>query len=74
MNQQQANKLNYIAKKQLLFGVLIGDPGWAKVWVEAEEPIAEIYRSEFYDELFSDDKEYVKSLEESLNWFGVRFV
>jgi len=74
MNQQQANKLNYIAKKQLLFGVLIGDPGWAKVWVEAEEPIAEIYRSLFYDELFSDDLEYRKALEDSVNYFGIRWV
>ena len=48
--------------------------GWARVYVEAERPIPETWRNAFYDELVSDNQEYKKSLEESIRFFGVRWV
>lgn len=47
--------------------------GWARVYVEAERPIPESWRSAFYDELVSENWLYRKKLEESLHWFGVRW-
>ena len=75
MNKEQAKKLNESALK--LFQN--DDPltrtknAWGRVWVEAERPIPEKLRSEFYDELVSDDDGYRKDLEESVRWFGVRY-
>lgn len=74
MDQREAAKLKYLARVKLREGFKIDDPGWARVWVEAEEPIPEVYRSLFYEELCNKDAEYREALEESINWFGVRFV
>lgn len=46
---------------------------WGMVWVEAERPIPEKLRSEFYEELCSPNEAYRKQLEESVRWFGVRY-
>lgn len=48
-------------------------PGWAKVWVESEKSIPESWRSLFYDELASEDDQYRKDLERSINQHGVRW-
>ena len=76
MNQQEAKKLNEFAKKLIQHD----DPlcrmknSWGRVYVEAERPIPEKLRSDFYDELTSDNIEYRKALEESVRYFGVRWL
>lgn len=40
--------------------------GWAKVWIEAEHPMPENWRSEFYKELVSEDLGYKKELEQAI--------
>jgi hypothetical protein len=47
--------------------------GWAKSFVEAEQPIPENWRSSFYDELVHQDDGYRKGLEEALRQHGVRW-
>jgi hypothetical protein len=46
---------------------------WGKMWVEAEKPIPKEFKSDFYDELTSNNVEYRHALEESIRWFGVRW-
>src|ERR1035437_3010909 len=46
---------------------------WARVYVEAEKTIPEKWRMAFYEELVSTNKEYREALEESVNYFGVRW-
>ena len=48
-------------------------PGWAKTYVEAEQPIPEEWRNAFYDELTDPNNGYRKQLEESVRYFGVRW-
>lgn len=48
-------------------------PGWAKEFVEAEQPIPEFWRESFYDELVCEDLLYRKDLEKSLRQHGVRW-
>ena len=47
--------------------------GWSKILIEANHPILEEWRSDFYDELCSTNETYRKSLEDSVRWFGVRW-
>ena len=47
--------------------------GWALLYVEAERPIPETWRNEFYDELCSPDDLYRTTLEQSIRYFGVRW-
>ena len=47
---------------------------WALPYIESETPIPEGRRSEFYDELVSDNTAYRKALEEAIRKFGVRWV
>ena len=54
-------------------GEVILKPGWAKAFVEAEEPIYKALQDEFIDELNSPDEKYRRELEESINWHGVRW-
>lgn len=78
MNAQQARILKEVATKELqTYDVLpppVGGNGWAKVYVEAERPIPERWRNAFYDELTASDLDYRHRLEESLRWFGVRWI
>lgn len=75
MTQEEANKLNEFSIKLLQHD----DPlcrtknAWGRIWVEAEKPIPEKLRNDFYDELTSTNEEYRKALEESVRWFGVRW-
>jgi len=81
MNSDTAAMLNRIALKDLESlltfnfnkNTNIVSKGWAKIFVEAEQPIPESLRSEFYDELVSPDLGYRKALEESISYFGVRW-
>ena len=76
MNEQEAKLINDFAKKL----IQNDDPlccmknSWGRVYVEAERPIPEKLRSDFYDELTSDNLEYRKELEDSIRWFGVRWL
>ena len=75
MNKDRAQELNKAAKEVLMdfsFGAP-HSPGWAKVYVEAEQPIPKLLTNEFIDELVSDDLEYRRELEESVRWFGVKW-
>lgn len=79
MDKFIADKLNAEAKK--LFEGPYGaahdgapnHAGWALAYIEAERPVPESWRNRFYDELFTDNEEYRKKLEESVRWFGVRW-
>lgn len=75
---KEANQISKVIFKEEFKGLsgkqTFDKPRWAKVYVEAEEPIPAAWRSEFYDELVNEDLEYRKALEESLGWFGVRWV
>ena len=74
MTEKEAKKLTEAAKKTLRSNDVNPDyVGWAKVYVEAEKHVPEAWRSEFYDELVSEDLEYRRALEESLRYFGVRW-
>jgi len=76
MDKNKAKQLNEFAKKLIQHD----DPlcrmknSWARVYVEAERPIPEKLRSDFYDELTSDNLEYREALEKSVRWFGVRWI
>ena len=48
--------------------------GWARNFVEAERPIPEAFREAFYEELTSSDSVEREKLEQSLRWFGVRWM
>ena len=48
--------------------------GWARDYVEAEKPIPSEWRIAFYDELASDNFLYREKLEESVRWFGIRWI
>jgi hypothetical protein len=76
MDKNKANELNRAAKGRLLdFTFEPGQSkGWARVYVEGEHPIPEKFRSDFYDELLSEDVEYRHALEESVRYFGVRWI
>ena len=46
---------------------------WAIAYVEFEQPIPLAWRSDFYDELVSEDLEYRYALEDAVRWHGVRW-
>lgn len=80
MDKFMAQELNRIARVDCNSFFYVDDSsevmlreGWAKAFVEAERPIPESWREDFYAELFTDNEEYRKKLEESVRWFGVRW-
>jgi hypothetical protein len=76
MDNIKAKQLNEFAKKLIQHDDALCrmKDSWGRVWVEAEQPIPEKLRSDFYDELTSDNLVYRKELEESVRWFGVRWL
>ncbi len=76
MTKSEAEKRNQLAKAVIeLEGVWHNDhPRWALLYVEAERGIPKTWQNEFIDHLVSEDLEYRRQLEESVRWFGVRWV
>lgn len=75
MDKSKASELNYVARKLVAFhDRVIPFERWGKAYVDSETPIPVKYRSDFYDELLHPDLGYRRSLEESVRWFGVRWL
>jgi hypothetical protein len=75
MDKTKAKELNYVAKKLVAFhDKVIPFERWGKAYVDSETPIPLRFREEFYNELTHPDLGYRRSLEESVRWFGVRYV
>ena len=75
MTKEEAQARSEFSRKLLIFDDYYAycKHSWGRVWVEAEKPIPERLRSEFYEELCSPNEVYRKELEESVRWFGVRW-
>lgn len=75
MTKEKAEELNEFAKKCFLYDDVLTRTknAWARLYVEAERPIPEKLRSDFYDELTNSDESYKTALENSINYFGVRW-
>ena len=74
MNKEQAALTSRTARILMKPDTNPNDFGWALIYVQTETPIPSLWRNRFYDELVSQDQDYRKELEESVKWFGVRFV
>jgi hypothetical protein len=76
MTKEKATELNIHAKNILNsfhYTDYLTKKGWAKLYVEAEEPIPEEWKDDFLEELTSPNLDYRQALEESVRWFGVRW-
>lgn len=76
MTKEEAKSRSEFSKKLFEFD----DPltrtknSWALCYVEAEKPVPEKLRNSFYEELISSHARYRERLEESIRWFGVRWI
>lgn len=74
MNKETANKINHLAKLRLeYFGKKQQYIGWALDYVEAEYPIPRSWTNAFINEVTLNQPGYIKQLEDSIRYFGVRW-